>query len=70
MYDSTVVAAVAAARAEYERRVQEILSQAGGAVAPPRTQSGLPLRTLYTPADVSGLDFFADLGFPGEFPYT
>ena len=25
---------------------------------------------LYTPADVSDLDFSTDIGFPGEFPYT
>src|SRR3990172_6113740 len=25
---------------------------------------------LYTPADIAGLDFSNDIGFPGEFPYT
>ncbi len=25
---------------------------------------------LYTPADISGLDFAEDISFPGEFPYT
>lgn len=25
---------------------------------------------LYTPADVAGLDFYDDISFPGEFPYT
>ncbi|MBI2527126.1 MAG: methylmalonyl-CoA mutase [Candidatus Rokubacteria bacterium] len=70
MYDPEVLAAIAAAQADYERRVAEILGRAGGPEAPQRTQSGLPLRALYTPADVAGLDFAADLGFPGEFPYT
>jgi methylmalonyl-CoA mutase N-terminal domain/subunit len=32
--------------------------------------SGRRIRPLYTPADVSGLDYEADLGFPGEFPFT
>jgi len=70
VYDPEVLAAIAAAQADYERRVAEILGQAGGSAAPQRTQSGLPLRALYTPADVAGLAFFSDLGFPGEFPYT
>src|SRR5574341_1867659 len=29
-----------------------------------------PVERLYTPADVSGLDFMKDIGFPGEYPYT
>ena len=28
------------------------------------------VRRLYTPADLDGLDFATDIGFPGEFPYT
>jgi methylmalonyl-CoA mutase N-terminal domain/subunit len=34
------------------------------------TVSGKPIRVLYTPDDVSDLDYFAELGFPGEYPYT
>ncbi len=34
------------------------------------TISGQEVKPLYTPADVEGLDYGADLGFPGEFPYT
>src|SRR5580765_2004825 len=34
------------------------------------TQSGMPIKRLYTPADVKQLDFNEDLGFPGEFPFT
>ncbi len=38
----------------------------------PRTLSGLPIEPLYTPAglDTSGFDAAADLGNPGEFPFT
>ncbi len=32
--------------------------------------SGLPLRPCYTPAEVPGLDYEDELGFPGELPYT
>jgi methylmalonyl-CoA mutase cobalamin-binding domain/chain len=34
------------------------------------TISGRPLQRLYTPADLEGLEYLADLGFPGQFPYT
>lgn len=34
------------------------------------TASGIPVKRVYTPADVSGLDYQADLGDPGEFPFA
>src|SRR5260221_5143797 len=34
------------------------------------TQSGMPIKRLYTPADAAQLDYDRDLGFPGEYPYT
>ncbi len=34
------------------------------------TLSGEPVRRLYTPLDVSDLDYLRDLGMPGEYPYT
>ncbi|MDQ6695349.1 MAG: methylmalonyl-CoA mutase family protein [Chloroflexota bacterium] len=34
------------------------------------TQSGLPVERLYTPADVQGLDYERDLGYPGSVPFT
>jgi methylmalonyl-CoA mutase, N-terminal domain len=34
------------------------------------TTSGLPIADVYTPADVRDLDETADLGLPGEFPFT
>jgi methylmalonyl-CoA mutase N-terminal domain/subunit len=35
-----------------------------------RTTSGFRLKRLYTPRDVSGIDYLRDLGFPGDFPFT
>ncbi len=32
--------------------------------------SGEPVEILYTPADVEGLNYLQDLGFPGEYPFT
>ncbi|OGC76537.1 MAG: methylmalonyl-CoA mutase [candidate division Zixibacteria bacterium RBG_16_50_21] len=34
------------------------------------TLSGQPIQNLYTPLDVEKVDFFKDLAFPGEYPYT
>ena len=34
------------------------------------TTSSEPISRLYTPLDVADLDYQADLGFPGEYPYT
>ncbi len=34
------------------------------------TTSSEPIERLYTPLDTPDFDYLADLGFPGEFPYT
>ena len=34
------------------------------------TVSGEEVDPLYTPGNVGGLDYMAELGFPGEYPYT
>jgi len=34
------------------------------------TVSGRPIKSLYTPEDIEGLDYENDLGYPGEYPFT
>ena len=34
------------------------------------TDSGIPVKWLYTPEDVADIDYLKDIGFPGEYPYT
>jgi methylmalonyl-CoA mutase N-terminal domain/subunit len=34
------------------------------------TVSGVPIKDLYTPADVQDIDFQQEIGWPGEYPYT
>jgi methylmalonyl-CoA mutase, N-terminal domain len=34
------------------------------------TVSGEPVAPLYTPEDIARINFLADVGFPGEYPYT
>ena len=35
-----------------------------------QTPSGLPVATVYTPADIADLDYERDLGMPGQYPFT
>ena len=34
------------------------------------TDSGIPVKSLYTPEDVAEDDYLKSLGFPGEYPFT
>ena len=44
------------------------------AAAPPaaeeQTSSHIPVRPLYTPADMEGWDYDRQVGYPGQYPYT
>ncbi|MGD8226441.1 MAG: methylmalonyl-CoA mutase family protein [Desulfobacteraceae bacterium] len=35
-----------------------------------RTESGIAVKRLYTPVDVDAMDYDADLGYPGQYPFT
>lgn len=39
-------------------------------VRPASTSSGIELQVLYTPDDITHLDYLRDIGFPGEHPFT
>ena len=60
---------------EQERR-WEAASEKGrprkgpGSGAVDRTISDVPLKAIYSPEDVAGLDLATDLAWPGEYPYT
>ncbi|HEY1660548.1 MAG TPA: methylmalonyl-CoA mutase family protein [Candidatus Sulfotelmatobacter sp.] len=34
------------------------------------TSSHIPVKTLYTPADLKGSDYEGEVGYPGEYPFT
>jgi methylmalonyl-CoA mutase N-terminal domain/subunit len=61
-------------RAAYERWTQttlrEALERQPERQAEFTTLSSQPVRRLYTPLDVAGIDYLRDIGFPGEFPFT
>ena len=35
-----------------------------------KTLSGYPVKPIYTPLDLDGIDYSRDIGFPGQFPFT
>ncbi len=41
-----------------------------GAVAEVETSSHIPVKALYTPADLKGFDYEGEVGYPGEYPFT
>jgi methylmalonyl-CoA mutase N-terminal domain/subunit len=45
-------------------------SKARTASADPETSSKIPVKPLYTPADLSSWDYDEQAGYPGDFPYT
>ena len=34
------------------------------------TPSGIPVKEVYTPNDISQIDFDKDIGLPGQYPFT
>jgi methylmalonyl-CoA mutase N-terminal domain/subunit len=44
--------------------------RATGGLSRSVTQSDIPIKPVYTPADVADLDYERDLADPGQFPYT
>lgn len=61
-------------RQAYEKWRKDRYLQAEEGVRQPEsaftTISGRRVKELYTPADLDGLDYLRDIGFPGEYPFT
>jgi len=52
--------------AEWERKASQSPERRDRFV----TTSGLPIERLYTLEDIAGLDYLADVGFPGKYPFV
>jgi methylmalonyl-CoA mutase N-terminal domain/subunit len=63
-------AAGAAGTAGAQAQWQKACEQAGERDASFETVSSEPVPPLATPADLAGVDFARDIGWPGQFPYT
>jgi methylmalonyl-CoA mutase N-terminal domain/subunit len=53
-----------------DKTLQPSLKRLPERAIPFTTVSGVPIRRLYSPADVDDIDFQNDIGWPGEYPYT
>jgi methylmalonyl-CoA mutase N-terminal domain/subunit len=71
LYDAAALQRVSEAERAWESGpVAEATARMPERTASVTTQSGMPIKRLYTPEDGANLDFIRDLGFPGEYPYT
>ncbi|MDG5817224.1 methylmalonyl-CoA mutase family protein [Natronococcus sp. A-GB7] len=71
MYDDEDLESIRQAGEEWEEETLEATLEAHGERQDRfATVSNLEVDRLYTPEDVSDLDYLEDLGFPGEEPYT
>jgi methylmalonyl-CoA mutase N-terminal domain/subunit len=72
MFDEDDLESIRSATADWEdETLDPTLSRFGERTETFETDTGgQPVQPVYTPADVDDLDYDADLGFPGEEPYT
>ena len=71
LYDAAALQEIGAAeRAWEESSVAKATARMPERTSEVTTQSGMPIKRLYTPEDGANLDYLRDLGFPGEYPYT
>ena len=53
-----------------EDTVRSVLNRSPERQGEFRSESGIPIKRLYTPLDLESRPYTDDLGFPGEFPFT
>jgi len=72
MFDEDDLESIRSATADWaDETLDPTLSRFGERTETFETDTGgQPVQPVYTPADVEDLDYDADLGFPGEEPYT
>ncbi|MBI5586296.1 MAG: methylmalonyl-CoA mutase, partial [Deltaproteobacteria bacterium] len=70
MFDPTKIAALKQQQEKWNQKTDSKLAKAPERKKAFSTISGIPVARLYTPGDLAGSDYSADLGFPGEYPYT
>ena len=46
------------------------ITEKGIEIEPVTNSTGIPIKLLYTPADVNHKSYIEDIGFPGEYPFT
>lgn len=69
-YDKRFITDVEEAEEAYNDEVMKILNHIPNVEFKSETISGIDVKPIYTPADVKDIDFWHDIGFPGQYPYT
>jgi methylmalonyl-CoA mutase N-terminal domain/subunit len=57
-------------KSEVESKTATLNSKSATIHDEQQTSSHIPVRPLYTPADLEGWDYDQEVGYPGEFPFT
>ena len=70
MFTEESVARVAERHQEWDKLLAKRLEKAPERLERFSTISDEEIKNIYTPEDISELDYDEDLGFPGQFPYT
>jgi methylmalonyl-CoA mutase N-terminal domain/subunit len=71
MFKEEVIEQIKVEEEKWEReKVAKVLSKTPEWKKEFATLSRIPVKRLYTPIDIAKLDYFKDLGFSGEYPYT
>ncbi|MBE3585081.1 MAG: methylmalonyl-CoA mutase family protein [Thermoanaerobacter sp.] len=70
MFEKEKLESIRAATREYQERLEAQVKKRPERQASFATDSGIEIKTLYTPEDIADLDYERDLGFPGSYPFT
>ncbi|WP_320047906.1 methylmalonyl-CoA mutase family protein [uncultured Ilyobacter sp.] len=70
MFKAEKLAEVKEGFVKYDEKVKKGLEKRPEMRSKFVTGSGEEIERLYTPADVEGVDYLSELGFPGEYPFT
>lgn len=70
MFDEKKIEEIKQREEDWDKKITSSLAKRPERKEKFLSTSGITLKRTYTPADVSGMDYEKDLGFPGEYPYS
>ncbi|AEG14945.1 methylmalonyl-CoA mutase, large subunit [Desulfofundulus kuznetsovii DSM 6115] len=70
MFEKEKLESIRVSAKEYRERLEAQVKKRPERQAGFATDSGIEIKTLYTPEDIADLDYERDLGFPGSYPFT
>lgn len=70
MFDKTQLEEIEKLKHSYEKALEKSLPKGPERKSEFKTVSGIPVKRIYTPEDLTDMDYCHEIGFPGEYPYT